>query len=398
MQGFTFFRPEAVQDCVIFQDLSHILREEGIECAVARIAALLREHEARYAVIDSFKALRAFCSEDDFRRALQELAAVATSLPLTFFWVGEYGENDTHHLPEFAVADSVIELVLNKVGTRDNRYLRVLKMRGSGFLGGEHSYRISPQGLLVFPRLVSPTSSPDYETVGERTLTGVEVLDEMVAEGLWRGSSTVVFGPPGSGKTLLGLHFIFKGMEMGEKGLILSMQENPIQLARIAAGFGWDIAAAIDSGQLRITYVSPVEVSIDEVLYNLTRELDEFSPQRVVIDSLNDLEAAAGDLVRFHDLTYALVQSMVVRGVTLFLTAEIPDLFGTSYLSQFGVSHISDNVILLHYLREESEVKRAITVLKTRGSQHDTAIRQFSIDQTGLHIAGGFSQGTVFAR
>jgi circadian clock protein KaiC len=208
----------------------------------------------------------------------------------------------------------------------------------------------------------------------------------------------VVFGPPGSGKTLFGLHFIFKGMEMGEKGLILCMQENPIQVARIAAGLGWDIAAAIDSDQLRIRHASPVEVSIDEVLYNLTRGLDEFSAQRVVIDSLNDLEAAAGDVVRFRDLTYALVQSMVVRGVTLFLTAEIPDLFGTSYLSQFGVSYISDNVILLHYLREESEVKRAITVLKTRGSQHDTAIRQFSIDQTGLHIAGGFSQGTVFAR
>ena len=296
------------------------------------------------------------------------------------------------------MADSVIELVLNKAGTRDNRYLRVLKMRGSGFLGGEHSYRISPEGVLVFPRLVSPRISPDYQSLGERALTGVEVLDEMMAEGLWRGSSTVVFGPPGSGKTLLGLHFIFKGMEMGEKGLILSMQENPIQLARIAASFGWDIAAAVDSDQLRVRYVSPVEASIDEVLYNLTRELDEFSAQRVVIDSLNDLEVASGDSARFRDLTYALVQSVVVRGVTLFLTAEIPDLFGTSYLSQFGVSHIADNVILLHYLREESDVKRAITVLKTRGSQHDTTIRQFSIDQAGLHIAGGFSQGTVFAR
>ena len=98
IQNFTFFRPEVVQDYLIFQDLSRILREEGIERTVARIAALLREHEARYAVIDSFKALRSFCSEDDFRRALQELASVATSLPLTFFWVGEYGENDTHHL------------------------------------------------------------------------------------------------------------------------------------------------------------------------------------------------------------------------------------------------------------------------------------------------------------
>jgi circadian clock protein KaiC len=395
-QAFEFFDPEAVQEHVIFEDVSQCLREKGFKASVERIISLVREHQARFLVIDSFKAMHAFDEPDDFRRVLHELALGLSSLPVTSFWVGEYSGEDMHSLPEFAVADGVMELVLEKQGTRDIRYLRILKLRGSSFQTGEQAYRITTKGLSIYPRLVAPSPPFEYGALSERSRTGVQVLDEMMSDGFWRGSSSVVFGPPGCGKTLLGLHFIFKGIELGERGFIISFQERPAQLALIAEAFGFDMTGAIENGQLLVKHVSPVEVGIDEVLYEAASEAGRFGAHRMVLDSLNDLGAGT-DYRRFRDYTYSFVQTMMKEQISLFMTSEMQDLFSSTYLSEFGISHMADNVILLHYLREESEVKRAITVLKTRGSRHDPSIRQFAIDDSGIHIGREFSADTQFS-
>jgi len=155
-------------------------------------------------------------------------------------------------------------------------------------------------------------------------------------------------------------------------------------------------ATAIADGTLRLKYVSPVEVIIDQVVYETAKEADEFGASRLLLDSLNDLSLGV-DPVRFRDYTYSFVQTMATKRVSLLLTSEIRDLFASSHLTEFGISHMADNVILLHYLREESEVKRAITALKTRASSHEQSIRQFTIDAAGLHIGKEFSPKTVFA-
>jgi circadian clock protein KaiC len=397
MQEFDFFRSDWVQDYVIFEDLSSVVRVEPFSETIRRIIQVVREQEASFLVIDSMRALHAFAgSPEESRRGIYELAAALATLPITAFWVGEYAEEDIDKYPEFAVADGVLHLVLKRVGVKDMRYLRVIKMRGTGFQDGEHAYRISQRGVQVYPRLL-PSSDPGaYAVHRERAGTGLQVLDAMVEEGFWKGGSTVVFGPPGSGKTLLGLHFLFKGMESGEKGLLLSLQENPAQLQTVAAGFGWDLDKACASGALDVVYVSPVSVYIDEVILETIERAERAGVGRLVIDSLNDLEAAAGDQARFHDYMYALVQHMSMRGISLFMTSEVKDLFATSYLSEFGISHMSDNLVLLHYLRQESTVKRAIAVLKTRGSKHDTRIREFCITSNGFEIGEPFGNSSDF--
>lgn len=397
LQGFDFFDPALIGDAIVYEDLSEILRTKGLEGAIDRIIDLIKETSPSYLVIDSFKALHDFStSREDFRRYLSELAGVLTSLAVTSFWVGEYDSQDIHGLPEFAIADGIYELVLKKIGIRDARFIRVIKMRGSGFYSGEHAYKISNKGLEIFPRLKTPSAPPEYVVAENRVQTGVEVLDKMISEGVWRGSSSVVFGPPGSGKSLLALHFIFKGIEAGEKGLIATMEENPTQLARIVSGFGWDLQEMIDSGMLELLYVSPVEIYIDEFIQKIMQRLKETGAKRLMIDSLNNLQFASVDEIRFREYMYSLVQTLAVEGITTFMTNEIQNLFATTYLTQYGISHMSDNVILLHYIREKSMVKRAVTVLKTRGSQHDHSIRQFNISSKGLSVGEAFEEETIF--
>lgn len=385
LQGFDYFDADAIGESVHFEDLSGVLRTDGLRGFVDRLVQLLKELRPAYLVVDSFKALHSFAdSAMDFRVAISELMTVLSALPVTSFLIGEYRSDEIGVLPEFAIADGIVELILQKVGVKDARYIRVVKQRGSSFFEGEHAFKITRAGLEVFPRLVTPAAPISYDLVRSREKTGIPLLDEMVSQGWWRGGATVVFGPPGSGKTLLGLHYIFKGIEMGEKGLIATLEENPTQLAAVAKGFGWDLPKAIEDGMLELVYVSPVDVYIDEFIHRITRTAIETGVRRMMIDSLNDLAAASPSGLRFREYSYALVQNLSAHGVSLYMTSEVSDLFSTTVVTEYGISHMSDNVVLLHYVRYEGSVKRAISIVKTRASSHDPHIRLFDISSEGI--------------
>jgi circadian clock protein KaiC len=384
-QGFDFFSTEAVGRSVFFVDLGAILNEHGLGAVGERVAALINEHKPGIIVIDSFKALSAYADGSDFRRFLHELAGRLSAFPADSFWIGEYDEAAVAQAPEFAVADAVIALATERTGDRENRTLRILKLRGSAASSGAHAYRISSSGINVFPRLADPLDVDDYVLRGTRISSGIAALDELLADGYWPGASTLCAGPSGSGKTLMGLHFIFNGAQAGESGVIATLQENPVQLERIVGGFGW----TLDQSAVELMYRSPVDVYIDEWVYDLLDTVERVGARRVLIDSLSDLQFAAPDPIRFREYIYSLSQRLSREGVSLFMTSEMPDLFHATRLSEFGVSHLSDNVILLQYVRDDAVVRRALTVLKTRASRHQPEIRQFSITPDGILLEPG---------
>jgi len=391
LQEFDYFDAEMMGDAVIYEDMSEVLRSKGLSAFMAAVISLVKEHNPSFLVIDSFKALHAFSTAaGEFRSSISQLMNTLSSLAITSFLVGEYSSDEIASQPEFAVADGIVELVLKKVGVKDVRYLRVVKERGSKFMNGEHAFKIDRSGLVVFQRIVTPPTAISYELVNKRDKTGVAVFDEMVADGFWRGASTIVFGPPGSGKTLLGLHFIFKGIEMGHKGLIATMEENPTQLNRIVAGFGWDMQKAVDDGMLELYYVSPVDIYIDEFVSTINDMAFKSGADRVMIDSLSDLVSSEPDGRRFRDFIYSLVQTMSTKGISTYMTHEMNSLFSTSVTTEFGISHMSDNIVLIHYLRQQSEIKRAISIVKTRASTHDSRIRQFEITSDGIKVGDVF--------
>jgi circadian clock protein KaiC len=375
-----FFDPEAVGRAVFYEDVGAVLNERGLAGVLERVSELIKQRRPGLIVIDSFKALSAYAEGAEFRQFLHELAGRLSAYPASSFWIGEYSEDEIGVAPEFAVADSIICLSSARAVERELRSLRVLKLRGSNFAAGRHAYRLSVDGIDVFPRLADPIDITSYPLDGVRRSSGIAALDEMLSDGYWPGSSTLCAGPSGSGKTLMGLHFIFNGVRQGEPGVVATLQEHPTQLARIVRGFGW----STDEKGVELMYRSPIDLYTDEWVYELLEAVERIGARRVLIDSLTDLQMASPDEVRFREFMYSVIQRFSRQGVSVFMTTELADLFEVRRLSEFGISHLSDNVVLLQYIREQAIVRRAITVTKTRASRHEPEIREFTITPEGI--------------
>jgi circadian clock protein KaiC len=389
-QTLDFFDRSAVGRSVFYEDMSGPLAADGLPGVLEEIDRLIKAHPSGVMVIDSFKALTAYAPDPrGFRQFVHELAGRLSALPISSFWVGEYGTKELADAPEFAVGDAIIALSTLRVGERETRLLQVLKIRGSAFAPGSHAYRISEKGVDVFPRLADPAAPAEYALTGKRTSSGIPLLDEMLTDGFVAGSSTLVAGPSGIGKTVMGLHFVIHGARQGEPGVIATFQENPSQLERIASGFGWSIR---EEG-VELMYRAPVDLYVDEWVYDLLATVERSNARRVLIDSLTDLEFASPDRSRFREYIYSLTQRCARAEVSLYMTTEVATLFEVSSLSEFGISHASDNVLLLQYVRGASQLTRAVTVLKTRASSHQPGIREYTITSDGITLGPSLEVG-----
>ena len=383
-QSLDFFDRTAIGTSVFYEDLGATVSQHGLTGVTEQIATTIKERRPGLIVIDSFKALHAFAdSHAEFRRFLHELAGRLGAFPATSLWVGEYEDAEIGSMPEFAVADAILDLTTARSGQRDVRFLEVRKLRGSGFRSGRHAYRLTADGMHLFPRLADVPIDEEYLQSDVRASSGIPALDEMLEDGYWPGASTLIAGPSGSGKTLMGLHFIFNGARQGEPGVIATLQENNTQLERVAGGFGW----SVNEPNVEVMYRSPVDIHIDEWAYELLQAVKRTGARRILIDSVTDIRMAASDRTRFREFGYSLVQRFARQGVSIVMTFEIPDLFGAERLSDDAVSPLSDNVVLLSYLKDDGSIKRTISVIKTRASHHDPAIRQFLIGRDGIALA-----------
>lgn len=381
-QELSFFDTDAVGTRVIYEDLGGALNDHGLDGIVDRVRALLRERRPGLVVIDSFKAIRPYAAGDaEFRRFLHRLTGLLSAFPVTSLWVGEYEPEEITTAPEFAVADAIISFTSRRTAERSTRLLQVLKLRGGDFLSGGHGYRLSADGIAAYPRFADVDGSVPYTLPTGRRSSGIPALDDMLADGYWPGASTLIAGPTGAGKTLMGLHFIFNGAAHGEPGLIATLQENPTQLERIVQGFGWSLR----DDNVTLMHRMPVDVYVDQWVHDLLDTAESTGARRVLIDSLGDLRAASTDDLSFREYVYSLLHRFSRRGVSLMMTFEVPELSGLTTLTEYGASHLADNVVVLQYAGfDEDVVSRTVTVLKTRASAHDQHVRRFEITPNGI--------------
>jgi circadian clock protein KaiC len=384
VQDFDFFDESRVGTSVLYDDIGEELARDGVSVVVPRLTEAIKTHRPAVIVIDSFKALHDLSeSLPEMRRLVHQLTGLLTAYDTTAFLIGEYHQEDIRHSPEFAVADGVVELSRQQLGSRDERFFRVLKLRGSRYRQGSHAFEITSHGLDVHPRLVTPRVPVDYDPTVGRVGTGVSGLDDMLDGGLTSGTATLLAGPSGSGKTTAALQFALEGVRQGEPSLCINFQENPSQLARSIGRLAGDDGIA---DQLEVMYFSPVDLRIDTIIGQLFRRIEEKGIRRLVLDAVGDLAASTSEPHRLHDYLYALIQHLAVRGITSIVTFEsVGQSITGSDLNAGPISYMADNLLLLD-MRGDQVTRRTIRVLKTRGTAHDPNVREIAIGPDGLRV------------
>lgn len=371
------------------------LQEGGFEELMRLLVETLRTHRATLLVIDGAGAARMLAHSDfDYARFMHGLQARTALLNCTMVLLAGAREADvaaTH-------VDGLVQLSNMPTSARDTRWLRVAKLRGSNYLNGQHRFAISNKGITIFPRIESIHTAlePSWNESDERLAFGIPGLDDMIRGGLRKGSSTIVLGTSGAGKTLLGLHFLAEGARRGEPGLVASFNETPGVLASTADSAGMGLGEHFDSGLVRAMWRPPLELSPDEWAWNLLATIDEHRPHRLVIDAFSDLLPLFAIPERTSLFPPALANKLRHLGVTALFLTEIDTFVSPSLpVPVKNLSATMDNGLLMRTVELRSSLRRMISVLKQRQTGFDPTIRELLIGHAGLTVGDAFDANAL---
>jgi circadian clock protein KaiC len=265
----------------------------------------------------------------------------------------------------------------------ERRRVRVLKYRGVKFRGGYHDATITTGGLNVFPRLVASEFRSNFAR--GRMSSSIPALDQLLGGGIETGSSTLVLGPAGTGKSLVAIVFVVAAIARGEKAALFVFDEELGLLFARMKGLGIDLEAMQRSGNLFIEQVDAAELSPGEFAHRVRRRLDEDQIKTVVIDSLNGYQAAMPEENSLILHVHELLQYLNRRGAATYMTVAQHGLVG-DMKAPVDVTYLADTVILLRYFEAAGTVRRAMSIIKKRTGAHESTIREFRIGSRGLTI------------
>ena len=283
-----------------------------------------------------------------------------------------------------SVAHGVIRLEeLSPVYGAERRRLRVVKYRGQRYRGGYHDFVIETGGVRVFPRLVAAEHRKDFKR--DVLATETKELNQLLGGGVERGSSLLILGPAGTGKSLLALTFIVGAANRGERSAMFVFDEELGLLFERAKGLGIDLQAMVDKKQLFIEQIDAAELTPGELSERVRHCVEEHQAQTVVIDSLNGYQAAMPEEQALILHMHELLQYLNRQGCSTFLTVAQHGLVG-DMKAPVDVTYLADTVILLRYFEALGRVRRAMSVIKKRTSAHEDTIREYRIDQKGITL------------
>lgn len=388
-QQFSFFDVKKVNQSIKFVNLAADLLDGDFDRVLARIAKEVEDFSPSLVFVDSFRSVAQSgktmeAGVSGLQHFVQQLGMQMTSWQATTFLIGEYLMPEAEASPVFTVADGI--LWMSQVVHRDSmvRKMQIVKMRGQAQSLGLHTFRISDDGVQVFPRtILKPGATADLQISGDKRLSiGVPALDDMMGGGLPVGYSLLVVGPSGSGKTVLATQFLAEGVRAGEPGVIAAFEKSPNQL------LSHQLNKLVKSGDVGLIDTRALDLSIDETLHDLVGMIKRMKAKRVVIDSLSGFELALASVFRenFRESLYRMIAVLTGMGVTVLMTAELEDRYTDLRFSSYGNAFLADAILVQRYVEIAGQFRRVLSVVKIRASEHSKDIRFFDIAHDSLTI------------
>ena len=397
-QQFSFFDINKINNSIRFVNLSADLLDGNFSRVLTRIEDEVKDYAPSLVFVDSFRSVvqSAKTGEEGtsgLQKFVQKLGVQMTNWQATTFLIGEYLIPEAESSPVFTVADGILWLTQNLYRNSMVRKIQVVKMRGQAQVPGLHTFRISNEGIQVFPRaivkqVVLDESAGEESAKGQRVPTGTPGLDEMLGGGLPHGYSLLVVGPSGSGKTILATEFLAEGVRRGEPGVIAAFEKSPSQL------LSNKLHALVEAGQVGVIDTRSLDLSIDETLNDLIAMINRMQAKRVVIDSLSGFELALAPEFQedFRGSLYRMIAELTGMGITVLMIAELEDRYTDLRFSPYGSAFLADAIIVQRYIEIVGQFKRAFSVVKVRGSEHSKEIRLYDITDAGIVIGGTLSE------
>jgi len=391
VRQFNFFKSEMLENgSVHFVDLGAMLRTDDLEPTMALFMEHIKRIQPAFVIIDSFKVFMELAgSRGDLRKFSYEVAIKLMAWEITAFLLGEFNQPEMETNPLFSIADGIIRLSVREESGEQQRFIQVTKMRGTNHSRDEHPFAISSQGLSIYAPRVTIRRDPqsDLHILHDgpaRAKVGIPQLDRLLGEGIPYGSSLLISGAAGTGKTILSLEFIYRGAkEFGEKGIFISFEETEERLRTVASGMGWDLDRQIEQGNIEIIIIPQTDILIEKDLLTIHERIVKLGAKRIAIDSVSlfvhKIKSAQIAREKIFQLA-TLVQKAQAIG---FFATDIP--FGMHQISRFGVEEtVVDGVILLSSVENGIDRNRYLEVYKLRNTAHASGKHCMRIGKRGI--------------
>ncbi|HTV24565.1 MAG TPA: ATPase domain-containing protein [Polyangiaceae bacterium] len=402
LESIEFFEAELVGERMRYLSAYSALMKNGLRGVLDFIRAELPPKKgsggrgasaeaANIIIIDGFLVISdSSSSVSELKKFIQDLQLYADLVGATVILLAGPAVDESR--PEYTMVDGIIELREHVHDLRAYRELRVRKLRGVAHLRGGHMFDITSRGVTVYPRIESLYGTPSGEDHCEDATvsSGITQLDMMLGGGLKCGTTTLVLGPSGAGKTTLGLHYL-AATPRKSRSVLFGFYETPARLLEKARKLNLSLDTRIKRGELEIVWQPSTEQNVDALAERLLQAIANTGATRLFIDGLDGFQRATIHPERVHHVFTAIANELRVRGVTTMYTFEVPKFIGPGLDTPVtGVSSLAENLIYLRFVELRSHLYRLLSVLKVRDSSYDTSLREFHVTNHGIRLEKTF--------